>query len=704
MTVRYEKTSPLDTALAADGDNGFIGLDSHTDSTLLKKGFLQESQNNRLDESMGIARGRKGMKRISANSNLLAESDIVATTRFQHPNDVDYVVMAADQKAYFVDASDEDSILTTEVAYQTRDSVVETAGSDSRLVQAYNNLYLFRGKGLRLPFDLDYTETVAYSAVTVGTEKITISSHKFETGDAVQVSTTGGLPTGLSASTTYYVVDSGTNDIQLATTRANAIATPAVVIDLSSQGSGNHTISNYPTVTLGKYPLVFDGDLTSGTFKRPESRAITAAINSAPIVITAINHGYSTGDRITITDVATNTNANGTHIITVSTADKFSLDGTTGNGTGSGGLAVTESSELPPADFGVYSRNRLCVPVNRDEMQYSDVLSESSFPATSYFKFNAGSADAIMAALPVMDDAMLILKRHSIMLQTSIGNLANTAITEVTRQMGCVSEKSAITVGGAVFFLSDSGVYSIDFGIRGQDRVGTPVTALRISDNPISRPIDDVIQTIDFTAAEKESSAIFWKNRAWFAVPIQGTAEARASKILIYNVNLKSWESVDVPPVYVDDLVVGVYGKAQRLFAVSDSGKLLLLDEQSSGVDEYGNGGSATTSSHTWKVRTRGYSLNSMGEKRWLYGQAGAATHSSTSTTVNVDVTTQDPDSTAASHASFTTSSIEDKVVRFGLRKRGYALDLTFSATGSPELRHTKVEAIQSDRIITTFE
>ena len=169
MTARYDVINELDTPIGQDGDSRFIGLDSHTDPTLLKPGFLQESQNNRMDESTGVARGRKGMKRVSANSNLLAESDIAATTRFQHPNDTDYVVMAADEKAYFVDASDEDSVLTTEVAYQTRDSVVETAGPDSRLVQAYNNLYLFRGKGLRLPFDLDYTETAAYSAVTVGT-------------------------------------------------------------------------------------------------------------------------------------------------------------------------------------------------------------------------------------------------------------------------------------------------------------------------------------------------------------------------------------------------------------------------------------------------------------------------------------------------------------------------------------------------------
>jgi len=624
MSTRYEPattTKPLNTPMAVAGDNGFLGMDSHTNPTLLKPGFLQASENCRLSESIGIARGRKGIKRVSSNSNLLAEAEIFTTTRFQHPDDVDYVCMAADQKAYFVDASNTGSIQTTEVAYQTRGGVVETAGASSQLVQAYDNMYLFRGAGLRLPFDLDTGSTV---------------------------------------------------------------------------------------VELGKYPLVFDGDIaTPGTFKRPESRTITAATNASPIVITATNHGYSTGDLITITDVGGNTNANNTWYITTITTNTFSLDGSSGNsGYTSGGLAVTESSELPPADFAVYSRNRLCVPTNRDEVQYSDVFSDYSFAATNYFKFNTGTSDGIVSMLPVMDDGMLVLKRHSIMLQTSIGNLTNTTLTEVSRQMGCASRKSAISVGGAVFFLSDSGVYSIDFGIRGQDRVGTPVTAMRISDNPLSQPIDDVIQTIDFTAAKKESSAIFWLNRYWLAVPIQGTGEAKASKILVYNVSLKAWESVDSLPDYVDDFVVGVYGNEQRLFVVCESGKLLVMEENATGIDEYGNGGSVTTANVSWKARTRAYTLNDLGEKRWLYGSAGIALNASgVTTTYNIDVTTQDPDTTAASHYSAAITGTEDKLIRFGLKKRAYAIDLTFICNGGqPDLRRTKLEAIQSDKLLTTFE
>ena len=624
MATRYQQPPQLDSQIGIDGDNGFLGLDSHTDPTLLKPGHLQTAENVRLDESTGIARGRKGMKRVSANSNLLAEADVMASARFQHPDGTDYVCLAADNKAYFVDASNTGSVQTTEVAYQTRGGVVETAGTDSELVQAYDKLYLFRGKGLRLP--------------------------------------TGPL-------------------------------------------------SGSPT--LGNYPLVFDGDVaTPGTFNRPGTVAITGATNTDPIVITAANHGFSTDDLVTITNVEGNTNANGTYYIKVLTTNTFELIGRAGNSgfsTGAGlAVVVTESSELPAADFAVYYRNRMCVPSNFDEVHYSDVLSDYSFAATNQFKFNVGTSDSIVSMLPVMDDGMLVLKRHSIMLQTGIGNLGNTAITEVTRQMGCVSRKSAISVGGAVFFLSDSGVYAIDFGIRGQDRVGTPVTALRISDNPISRPIHDVIETIDWSVAVKESSATFFNNRYWLAVPIQGTGTARASKILVYNVNLKSWESVDShgTEVYFDELLVGTYGKSQRLYAVTTSGKLLVLDENATGADESGNGGSVTSTDLTWKARTRGYTLRDFGEKRWLYGSAGIAVNDATSArSMVVGVSTQDPDGSAASHATFAFAAAEDALARFSLKKRAYALDLTFScAGGQPELRRAQVEGIQSDRIITTFE
>lgn len=70
-----------------------------------------------------------------------------------------------------------------------------------------------------------------------------------------------------------------------------------------------------------------------GTGSRP-TVALVSSTNATPISITATSHGYSTGDTVVICDHTTNTNANGTWEITVTGANTFTLDGSTGNGVG----------------------------------------------------------------------------------------------------------------------------------------------------------------------------------------------------------------------------------------------------------------------------------------------------------------------------------------------------------------------------------
>ena len=70
-----------------------------------------------------------------------------------------------------------------------------------------------------------------------------------DTGDGVRLSSTGTLPTPLSASTTYYAVKVTDVAYKLATSVANAYA--SITIDLTSAGSGTHTLTqmDYATYT-----------------------------------------------------------------------------------------------------------------------------------------------------------------------------------------------------------------------------------------------------------------------------------------------------------------------------------------------------------------------------------------------------------------------------------------------------------------------
>jgi len=68
------------------------------------------------------------------------------------------------------------------------------------------------------------------------TDVITSASHELLNGHQVKLTSTGTIPSGLSASINYYVVNSTTNTFQLSLTAGG------VAVDFSDQGTGVHTI------------------------------------------------------------------------------------------------------------------------------------------------------------------------------------------------------------------------------------------------------------------------------------------------------------------------------------------------------------------------------------------------------------------------------------------------------------------------------
>jgi hypothetical protein len=73
---------------------------------------------------------------------------------------------------------------------------------------------------------------------------VTLNTHGLATGDCIELTTTGALPTGLSANTNYFVIYNDANSFWLATTLANAIA--GTKINTSGTQSGTHTLRHCP--------------------------------------------------------------------------------------------------------------------------------------------------------------------------------------------------------------------------------------------------------------------------------------------------------------------------------------------------------------------------------------------------------------------------------------------------------------------------
>ncbi len=96
------------------------------------------------------------------------------------------------------------------------------------------------------------------------TDICTLTAHNFATGDSVQVTTSSALPTGLSISTTYYVVVLTANTFKLSDTLAHALAGTNIV-DISGTGTGVQSMAKVHAM----YSLVAttgNGDLVALTF------------------------------------------------------------------------------------------------------------------------------------------------------------------------------------------------------------------------------------------------------------------------------------------------------------------------------------------------------------------------------------------------------------------------------------------------------
>lgn len=83
----------------------------------------------------------------------------------------------------------------------------------------------------------NFSSTVTITIASPGV--VTWNAHGLPNGATIVLSTTGALPTGLTAGTTYYIVSAAANTFQLAATTGGA------AINTTGTQSGTHTATNY---------------------------------------------------------------------------------------------------------------------------------------------------------------------------------------------------------------------------------------------------------------------------------------------------------------------------------------------------------------------------------------------------------------------------------------------------------------------------
>ena len=188
--------------------------------------------------------------------------------------------------------------------------------------------------------------TIATAKVTTGTDTIEITGHNMRTGTEVKYQDGGGTAlAGLADNTSYFVIRTDEDNIQLASSLSNAQA--GTEITLTGTGNNAQTLEGIQAVAAA---TISGGEVTAITVSNggsdyqslpaitvevPKMTILTSAVNAGTNVITFTGHGLSDTDQITYNQVGggtlmTNVTDGQTVFVRDKTANTFKIAATSG--------------------------------------------------------------------------------------------------------------------------------------------------------------------------------------------------------------------------------------------------------------------------------------------------------------------------------------------------------------------------------------
>ena len=403
----------------------------------------------------------------------------------------------------------------------------------------------------------------------------------------------------------------------------------------------------------------------------------------------------------------------------VSVAAQTSIPGNVQTTTG----YTAGTGSLPPSDFGFYFQNRIVCKYADTKIGVSDILSEVFDFTLNNFNINQGGNDSIVGVLPWIENQFLVFMKKSIYIAyvepTTYGQMAppgeNSSITVVTTQIGCLSRRSIASAGQFVFFLSGKGVHML-----------TPQLDLKLIGNtlPLSEPIDDFFDNLNYAAADKTVSS-YYDNRFFMALPING--ETRPNAILVYNVLNQNWESIDTYPtgLYIDNYAICQYSERRRQFILTNFagsgnlGGIFLTDEYEAG-DQFSSADGTPVLNFRLpavisdiepdlipinaSIRSREYTFENVNEKR--FARAEYQFNNSAGDTISISARTHDTDSSEEiMRYTFTGEGTLDSTLRPRIALRGSTIDMEVQfLKGRPALKTAVLYAIVANRSMVSQE
>ena len=307
---------------------------------------------------------------------------------------------------------------------------------------------------------------------------------------------------------------------------------------------------------------------------------------------------------------------------------------------------------------------------------------------------------------------MILLNRNSLhLIAGTQGSLKDTVVKELTREIGCLAQKSVATQGNRILFLSDNGIYMLSF---------VDEYNLRGVEKPLSEKIQPFMDRLNKSLADR-SVAKYFNNRYYIAVPLDtkpGANDAKGNNtVLIYNMLNGGWESIDTygdEDFLIANMLIAQDSKRNQLFYVNEVGGLHLVDANRGGEDSYSLNavGSSTTQAVDYKLTSRGYGFKSLERKKYRRAQVQMVSDSESASDVEFLFSSENPDTDEFSVADIA-SLIGDQLptneganFRFRLgNPRGIYGTLTINrkivgsgSIGRPKVTSIAVEGYETNR------
>ena len=591
----------------------------------------------------------------------------------------------------------------------------ETVDAPCGMTQGFDKMYIFRTNKTTLSAS-PVLNRVAITSASQSGQTITVdtvSAHNRLVGDFVTLTRLGNWE--YNPNDCYQV--------------ASIPSATQLTVTMTESQTKTFNVSGAQVEYFEDFERVDSGAYTAPTYLTDTSTASVSGV----VTMDVTSHGLEVGDRLTIhtsqSTIYDNFIGSEVVVTSVPSVNQFTFnlgvkDDSNHSLTVSKPLALGKGFiHQPGAPFGEFHQRRLWLPYQyssasppadrgiRDEIVASDILDSDTFDEIgNQFRISSGRSDFVVGIKGFTQDSVVVFNRKSIHLLTGVsGSLADVKTTMVTDEVGASARKSIVQVANQILFLSDQGIYSVNF---------IDEYNLRGTGTPISETIQPFIDRINQDFAHL-SCGVYFNNRYWLAVPLDSSVGAgdgnKLNTIFIYNFINQGFESIDTvnsTDFAIRELLVAREGSQNALYLTTEEGgvhKVDSLDGDDKVLRKAGqlpevDPGIPVVS----QLTTRQYDADSMDRKTFSRAELQVKSSEVNPSDATVQFITEDPDSTTDITSISTLlgselATAEDASVRLRVSRRGFGIQADVKPTvGRPYVRATKVDARISDRSTTS--